>query len=293
MQRQVERMILTLFGVLIFPGIASATVLFQDNFDNCTSNCNSTNLSPPNSASWDQWFIGGPVSVGGVSHYAGEITSPGRNGIGKSLKVWRNGNTYGYQGEYAGPLHKNDFIGAGKNNLYLRYYIKWPSAMSTDNNTLYLKQWRITTTNPDTYHKELYLNINPWYSSIQNGELKLVTSDGQCVHVLLNSSSVRDLFDNEWHSWEFNINLANDDLQFWVDGVSRYHDTNANLGGYTFDDFTHFPLGNTNGHDVGIAWQSSWQAVEVDDLIISTSYVGPDSGDDIIPPVAPTGLSVE
>lgn len=293
MQRQIKRIIFILLGILIFPGITSAAILFQDNFDNCTSNCNSGTMSPPNSASWDQWFGGGPVTADGASHYAGEISSPGRNGTGKSLKVWRNGEIYAYNGEYTGPLHKDDFAGTGRNDVYLRYYIKWPSSMATNDNTLYLKQWRIITTNPDIYHRELYLNINPWYSSIQDGELRLSTSDGQCWHVLLNSSALKALFDGKWHSWEFHIDLANDDLQFWVDGVSRYHITSANLGGYAFDDFTHFPIGNTNGHGVGVAWQNSWQAVEVDDLIISTSYIGSDGGGDIIPPAVPAGLSVE
>jgi len=279
-------MVLLAGVVLLVPSFASAAVIFQDNFDTCTQNCNSGGTTPPNSTSWDQWFSGGPVSVGGVSHYAGEISSPGRNGSGKSLKVWRNGQAYGYNGQYIGPLHKTNFAGTSENDIYLRYYIKWPSAMGTDNNTTYLKQWRITTTNPDTYHKELYLNMTPWFSSIQNAELRLFTSDGQCWHVLLNSSAVKALFDDQWHSLEFHIDLANDDLQFWVDGVSRYHSTSANLGGHTFKDFTHFPIGNT---DNPVAWQSSWQALEVDDLVISTTYVGPDgTGGGTTPPPTDT-----
>lgn len=285
MKQLIKRIFFILFVVLVFPRSASATILFQDNFDNCTSNCSSSTISPPNSASWDQWFGGGPVTVGGVSHYAGEISSPGRNGTGKSLKVWRNGTAYGYNGQYTGPLHKNDFAGSGKSDIYLRYYMKWPSAMSTDGNTTYLKQWRIITTNPDAYHRELYLNITPWYSSIQDGELRLFTSDGQCWHVLLNPSALKALFDDKWHSWEFHIDLANDDLQFWVDGISKYQNTSAKLGGYNFDDFTHFPIGN---NDNPVAWQSSWQAVEVDDLVVSTSYVGPEGGtpsSDTTPPI--------
>jgi hypothetical protein len=62
-----------------------------------------------------------------------------------------------------------------------------------------------------------------------------------------------------------------------VDGVLKYEDTNRTWnveGGLSW--MNHFPIGNTLDHSG--TWQTDWQAMELDDFVLSTTYVGPVSG---------------
>ena len=259
------RIVLFIGVMVIVPSFASAAVIFQDNFDSCTQNCTSASSAGPSGwASWYQWD-GYQATVGGVTHYSGEISSPGRGGGGKSLKTWRAGQ---YWENYTGSLMYN-FSGS-HSELYMRYYLKLPTALDLSvSSSQTIKLWRL---NPSGSIKEIYLNINQFGGSLRNtGALQIATSASTWT-TILSHSDLLAIWDGNWHSWEWHINLSTGLLELWIDGVRKFSSSNFNFGGGSFSTLQHFSLGNK----VGGTWQSTWQALEADDLVLSTTYVGPD-----------------
>jgi len=257
--------LILVFALLALNLTASAAVIFQDNFDNCSQNCNSAALSAP--TGWTQWYGPGSSTIGGVTHYAGEITAPGRSGSGKSFKIWRNGASWS---DYNGVLHY--YFDGSYSEIYMRYYKKIPTAMdlSQCSGSNYQKLWRL---NVSGSAGEIYLNINQNGGSLRNtGTLEMMTNTKSWV-TILNHTDLAATWDGNWHSWEWRVNLSAGSVQLWIDGVSKYSGTGWNFGGGTFSMMQHFSMGN---HAEGCSWQSSWQAMDIDDFVLSTTYVGPD-----------------
>ena len=277
--------ILVLFALLSSPA-AYAAVIFQDNFDSCSQNCTSATTSPP--PGWAQWYGPKSATIGGGTHYAGEITAPGRGGGGKSYKTWRNGTSWE---DYSGVLLYN--FGGSNSDIYMRYYTKLPPALdlSPCSGSNYLKLWRLNTTGSAG---EIYLNMNQNGGSLYNtGNLQIMTNTKSWVTVL-SHADLAAVWDNNWHSWEWHINLASGVLELWLDGVRKYSGSGWNFGGGSFSMMQHFSMGN---HATGCSWQSSWQAMDIDDFVLSTTYVGPDGGSgggggsDTTAPATPSGVS--
>jgi hypothetical protein len=97
------------------------------------------------------------------------------------------------------------------------------------------------------------------------------------------------IWDGNWHCIEMQIGLSNSTYKLWLDGNLYYSDTSVNYGpvvGATFSNLMqHFPLGNRSGNPMS-SYQSSWQAWEVDDIVIANTYIGPVGGG--TPPAGPT-----
>jgi len=259
------KMVLVVGVLLVVPSFTSAAVIFQDNFDNCT-NCMATSNTGP--AGWTSWYGPYSATVGGVTHNSGEITSPGRGGGGKSFKIWRAGSNW--EG-YAGALNLWNIAGTygSHSDIYMRYYVKLPTSLdlSQCSGSNYLKLWRLNTSTG----KEIYLNIQQYLGSTYNtGTLQIYP--GSYIQMLSNKD-LKAIWDNNWHSWEWHINLNSGTLEFWIDGVRKFSQSGISFGGGTFDKLQHFSMGN---HATGCSWQSSWQAMDIDDFVLSTTYVGPD-----------------
>lgn len=250
-----------------------AAVLFQDNFD---SNCSGTACLVTGGAStyptgWDQWYTEqATATYGGVTHYSGEISTPGRGGTGKSLKLWRYGSAFG---GYDGGLLK--VLSYSISNLHMRFYIKVPSAMNWATGDEYQKLWRFNTSG-----SEIYVNIN---NGFRSGIMQVYDSSEWVT--VLNNSQLLSIMDGNWHCVEFQFGLNISTLKVWIDGVSVYSNTSKNWhgnAGAIFNGyFQHFGLGNRGS---SVTYQSSWQAMEFDDLVIADQYIGPVSGGDTTAP---------
>jgi hypothetical protein len=253
---------------LLIANTAGAAVFFSDNFDSCTVNCDSSTLSPPNSAAWSQWMLGGVAD----GHPAGEITSPGRGGVGKSLKIWKKLNT---NGDYNGSLHLGNF--GSYDHFFMRYYIKIPTAM-TFSGPQY-KMWRLLTTTG----QPLYLDYN--YGSWD------ISQNGQGWTTILRASDYESkIHDGNWHSveWEFDMtNRSSGTVRFWIDDKIIYENTNFKwiLTG-SFSQLHHFNIGNSGVSNS--PWQTDWQAMEMDDLVLSTTAIGPGGSVGSGSPLQPT-----
>ena len=103
-----------------------------------------------------------------------------------------------------------------------------------------------------------------------------------------------------WHSVEFHIKMdtngADGIAEYWIDGVQKASSSNVDFSGGSTEarsGWTLFEI-HTNQADVLNAGSiGSPSPLYYDDFAISsTGYIGPISGSDIIPPVAPSGLAV-
>lgn len=253
-------MALTLAAVFVH-GTACSSVIFQDNFDNCTSGCvvspgDAPNSAGPYPAEWLQWYNDPPnnATYDNVTKYAGEITAPGRGGSGMSLKLWRNGDfNHSYNGALltSSPGTYSDF--------YMRFYAKISPDMNMTGGN-YIKMFRVNTSSG-----EIYVNVNPGAGDVKStGQLQVMGESGW--KTILTNSQLMALWDGNWHAWQFRFNLSSNTLTFWVDGGEPITINSAGFSGAWNSYLQHFPLGNADG-----TWQSSWQAFEVDDLVIATT----------------------
>lgn len=275
-----------IFVILIFLTIAPFNVLasniFSDNFDDCTLGC-TVGGTAPNSANWMQWMTDNiSATHDTVTHYSGEITSPGRDGSGKSLKLWRHSTSFTGSASYSGPLVMES--PGSYNNFYMRFYTKIPVDLDMYGG-VGLKMFRFNTTGG-----EIYLDILPsggedWYRG--KSTLSLYGNSGW--KTILNDAQLLSVWDGNWHCWQFNFNLSGNSVIMWVDGIEVANLSSVGISG-TWDSYLqHFPLGNQQSD----YWQNSWQAFEVDDLVFATTKAETDPlPTDLTAPIPPIGLSV-
>lgn len=279
MLKYLANITVVLFIILspVLSALSYSATIFSDDFNSHPDTCHTGGTVP---SGWDSWYQqNGEISAtfDSVTHYAGEISSPGRGGTGKSLKTWRH---YGWPSlnNYTGSL--GYIFNANYSNIYIRYYQKIPIAL-TLNASDYLKSWRFNTTGGSG---EIYLNFRVGNIS---GDMRTLGTlgiyDGAGWTTVLDNDGLRAIWDGDWHCIEFQLGLDNSTLRLWVDGVSKYNNTSYHwsASGY-FDFIQHFAIGNVGD---GSSWQNSWQAIEFDDVVISTTYVGPG---DFVPSPDPT-----
>lgn len=281
---------ITLLFIIFFITNSHATIFYQDNFDSCTVNCIPVStIAPPNSGNgmWMQWMgPGQSATVGGVTHYSGEITSPGRGSSGKSLKLWRSGS---YFDGYTGSLVSNLQLSA--KNIYMRWYQKIPVAMDIVANANYQKMFRFSTSGGD-----LYVDL---ISDRSSGSLQLLIPSNIATPIT-SGNLPTTIWDGNWHCIEMQFGLDRSTYKLWIDGNLSYSNTSVSYGpvaNATFSSYLqHFPLGNRGSNPMA-SYQSSWQAFEVDDIVIADTYIGPVGGSppptSEAKPLPPTIISVQ
>lgn len=103
-----------------------------------------------------------------------------------------------------------------------------------------------------------------------NGQVQVLSAFWQAV---LSNADLRSVWDGNWHCWEMRFGINASRLTLWIDGVQKYNSASYDYGESNAGRITmlqHFPIGN---HSLGSQWQASWQAIEVDDFLISDTYV--------------------
>lgn len=258
----------------LFCSLAQAEIIIQDNFDsNCTGDvCSSSAAGACTSYypdGWDQYHCedSQPVTASGATHYGGEITATGRGGSGKSLKIWRHN---GYYGNYTGPLFK--IFGGSYSNIWFRYYQKIPTAFTFTGSSGF-KMWRLNVTGGGG---ELYLNVLcPTADCASYKTWGLY--DNNSWTTVLDDSALAAIWDGDWHCIQWNINIGTGAIVLYIDGTQAWSGTKSGIGG-TLQYLQHFPVGNSNDDHTWVS-QSSWQALEVDDLIIATTKTETDPDD--------------
>lgn len=240
------------------------SIIFQDNFDSQTGDgCIVNAVTPPDG--WDQWMCDGiSASHDSVTHYSGEITATGRGGSGKSLKLWRHSDSWVGSASYAGSLL---YTASGYTAFTIRFYAKMPTALDMYGG-IGTKMFRLNTSGG-----EIYININPTGEEWHRGasKLQILTDTWRDI---LSESEMEGLWDGDWHCWQFVFDLTAGTLAFYADGTLMETVNHGQTGSWN-SYMQHFPLGNAQC----TYWQDSWQAFEVDDLIIATTKAETDPDD--------------
>jgi hypothetical protein len=272
MKKKILFAFFVVWGLFGFAELSQAIIIFQENFDNQPegASCDGPSLS-----GWGGWmcFSGTTATFDGVTHKSGEVTSPGRGGTGKSLKLWRHSGVFG---DYTGVPYKGvsgDVWTTNLSDFYMRYYMKLPPAFVSSED---FKLWRLMTSEGGN---EIYLNMrdpntgNPTRSTAVLG----IYDNGSGWETVLSNADLQAIWDGNWHSIEFHIGLNTHTLQVWTDGVLRHNNTNRNwTASGVLNGIQHFAIGNTFSHNG--TWQNSWQAMELDDLVFADQYIGPSGG---------------
>jgi len=249
------------------------TILFQDNFDSHADTCRTGGDVP---AGWDAWHQDDTSTTKDtVLHYAGEISSPGRLGTGKSLKIWRHSN-WPTPNNYSGGLGYTA-LPNGHGHIFMRYYMKIPTAMNVTYSIPdgdYIKHWRWNCTSG-----QIYLNFFGDGANMRTSGRMYLIPDGQTPVDLIAAGDLdTTVWDGNWHCLELEMDLDNDIIRFYLDGSLYLQNLAVNWGGQANQDFDfmqHFSVGNIADN---YTWQNSWQAIEFDDLVIADAYIGPLSG---------------
>jgi hypothetical protein len=274
------------------PAGAGAQVIFSDDFGTWPDyDFGNDDWEPPGGWTMTDGAEDASDSYGGVTHFCGEVNAPGRGGdADRAFKVWRHGTFY-Y--DYCGELAYAEADLHGYREIYNRWTMKIPADFSLAGGAChmnYLKLWRFIVGDstgcilanwcgPGAF--EIYLNING--ASFEEAVMEIGKSidPGAGWHTLLSIDEVRD---GRWHSYELRIKLndpgtANGEIRFWLDGAERFSVTALDYGATDVDAFSKAALGvcNTGARDctpTGL-FQEDWRAIEFDDYVLGTAYIGP------------------
>lgn len=225
------------------------------------------------------------ITLDDITHSPTEVTTPGRGGSGKSMKTWRHGMTWAGNGYY-GSLGLRPIVGhLNHSALYFRWYLKAPTSFVFQNDGQKMFRYNISDGG------EIYFNF-------YNQDIRMCPNSGgdDCWADVM---APRESWHNgEWHAHQLYIDLATSTVTYWLDGVQTYHKVGVDnmpsnlavfgtgLGGSFIQ---HFPFGNSFDEP----YPSSWQAFDIDDLVIATTKAETDPlPADAIAPNSPSGLSV-
>ncbi|MBI5548772.1 MAG: hypothetical protein HY901_33235 [Deltaproteobacteria bacterium] len=263
-------------SLLGWAGTSQAGVIFESNFDSDPPNWNCS--APGNAGIWlQEWEPGwhspceGPNSFGGQTHYSYEVGPGGTTG--NSMKVWTH-DSFPPTWAYSWMIHH---FSADYRELYTRWSMKIPPDMAATGNCYYQKLWRFgfgpagPRGGTEVYfnaHNGAFPNDSDWnlFPSVILTENSEVFPNGV-------------LADGQWHSYEFRLKLNSSGrsdgiTEGWIDGVKVVSRSDRDFDATDSSTFTFTGLGFGNRSDQ-CAFQSAWRAIEFDDYVVSTTYIGP------------------
>ena len=259
-----------IIAIITGAGNCAAQVLFSDDFRSWPDyNFAKDSVNPP--GGWS-YLDGNPSStIGGITHYAGEVSTPGRLGASdRSFKIWRNNS---FVKNYSSELYYHESSLVSNKTIYVRWYMKIPTNFEVTNmNYLKMWRWRINSKagiNGNAIYIDFTGNL---FSGSSMAITKFYPTGGWST--LTSTSSIRD---GQWHCHEVMIKLntngkSDGEIKYWLDGVQKKNITGCNWEATSGDGIasTSLGVGNTAG-----TFQNFWQAIEFDDYVVSTSYIGP------------------
>lgn len=281
-----------------------AAVIFSEDYDDVASwNCSqgamdgwSSLANCPSADTYD-----------GATHYAGEVSTGGR--AGNSFKQWRRNGTDWI--EYHGFQNYSFSSSEFSNNhrvIYSRMYIKFPVGWSVtdaggDSPKIIGRMYGGTSTGGQSEQIYVGLYEPSGTTNIGNRQFKFTPSSASGTYsspYVKKTMSELGIMDGEWHCLEIGVDLgtygqANGKLLVYLDGtlleMCDYYGNNVVTGitniqyNWANNVYITYPftpgLGNTTGGEYNFP-QNTWYALEFDDYVVSTTYVGPvEGGSDI------------
>ncbi len=319
---------ITFLGFFCFAQNSKAVIIFQENYDGITSNKNASGsffpYNPPTTTQgaqmdWSHWSASPSdyQTLNEVSHYSGDISAPGRGETGQALKQWRRNGPYFM--DYTGYLNPQKFNWNTQKyrDLYFRYYFKWPHNLTVPTGVGTKFNRAYAGSSEGSSDGELYLGAEGALGD--SGHFYIYLAGMGTGERTFRSESFLALGvnDGDWHCLEFHVKFNTPDqgdgiVGLFIDGnalnLSYYpHQTDPEV--WSDGEFTSWSgvpsdyyftrafvpgIGNT-GNSVApyVISPDEWTAMEFDDYIVSTTYIGPESvSGDTTPPASPSGLIV-
>lgn len=274
-----------LFIALIFLNIntAGAAIIHQTTF-NCPGTITSSAMpSGADCSGWNNQNYGSGVCP------QSQIIAAANNPLGGSNYGYRNYVANGTNGYGATPRGS-----CSGSDCYIRWYIRhqpgfwWkcstpPCGDLGWDKLLYIGTVNVGFRGPDSL---VLVNQSPRNDHIVNGAgWNTFNSTGA-----MQSNGIR-LGDGNWHCLEvhmkYNGGGATGTGQLWVDGVMVLNDSNVDYGSMTT--FGSFTLQDNQSEVAGAS--GCWYR-DLDDVVVSTTYIGPIGGVTQYPPKAPTNLRI-
>jgi len=287
-------LILSLAAAFLFLNsqMAMAEVIFSENYDSITS----WTCDQPPPPGWESKSWCTQETFNGITKWCGEISPGGRTG--SSLKLWRhNDGTKEYCGYLGRYLTSSEFDNHYK-ELYFRWYIKIPPEWDKDTGTGNTFKWnRIWSSK--TYNGEARDTV---YFDLKGATFKTASFTLYSVYeggVWYSQQNIAQLGvnDGNWHYLEvhFKANsaygISDGGWDFWIDGTAIAMGGGGNPPWLTSrinvnfnwadDDYIQFLLSPAIGNvgteptDPWLFDPDAWYAIEFDDYVVSTSYIGP------------------
>ena len=263
-----------------------------------------------------------------INQYAGypNETNACRGGSGKCLNIWQESCISGFDNSDAQMTFDS---GTEYEELYLRFYIRFKSGWElkplVGEDGFAMKLYHIQHYSSGSPHA--YFGANPGNQPVSSGGLNQYStsiqfySENRCqtnyyCHAItlwtLGSTTwgyaAGGIFDGNWHSIELrikrnsSIGVSDGILELWFDGVKKNY-----ISGYQGNDIPYNDSGSSElrgwryvmlGGNSYNQWDTScsnmadceqWYAI--DDVVISTTYIGPGTPVDNSPQ-APRGFSI-
>lgn len=289
--------IVILSTLILISSTATGGVLKTETYD-ALSDWVCTDAAP-------SWWTGKSTctsrSYDGTTHYAGEIDATGRGGTGKSLKQWKAPGTTegGYDGYLNYRFDATEFANHYR-ALNARMYVKIDPELNATGCTGECPKFFNRIYGGDAagqLDSDILFNLNG--STMQNSLFKVsITGGVSPFNSIYSTSSAASygLFDGEWHCIEVGIVVsdygeANGEVHVYFDGeeieIAGGSGQNPSIG-QTAVDFNWpanryitapFAPGVGNLTVEGVAqWTATddtWHAIEWDDYVLSTEYIGP------------------
>jgi hypothetical protein len=307
-RKQVFLFSLSIFLICLFSAQVEARVIFSDNYDAIEDGWNCGDGVPLGSGYTSQSACASDT-YDDVTHYCGEITSSGMGGSGNSLKMWRHDGTWGsgYCGYLNYVFSEEEFNNYHK-EIFVRYYMKIPSdwdaclntscGASQSANTAKLSRFYVGSSYGG-HSNEFRFDVLG--SSFQTGKFALASPTGGGVNYTDTLSNL-GILDGNWHCYEIHLimnsatGVSDGECHFYIDGVqvelggSPAGVMNKDFNYLTNEYFTKILTPGIGNLTYGFYDfpDSNWRAIEFDDYVVSTEYIGPKNA----PPSAPSALKI-
>jgi hypothetical protein len=275
--------------IISINGVAHGETFFKDSFESGNLNY----IDPKSNAKWN-----------GNSFESGDsiaVTSEKSRTGSKSLKFFFKGNS-SLDDDASAEQRFN--LGSNKNEVFIRYYIYFPSnynirTANGPSNNKWLRLWGDDYNNPIKVGMSIDSAMKPFF------EGNIINWDGTygcsgATGAGLNQESYKlnftlnESYKERWVCFEFHIKrdsgIGDGILRMYVDGVLVNDNKNISWQGAPCS-----PGYFLNGYLMG--WSNSGfnqdTAVYIDDVVFSTTYIGPDAN--TLPPpsaIAPSPLNL-
>lgn len=274
-----KKYILAILFLFLFISLAYPATYWESDFDGHSSDfecCESDGDCSGACRSWDDLDLYSSIHSNQYGDNWGECNTQICNEADRSGGAGNNRGFRIYLDDRVHPCGENS-LGFSVSNL-TSFYIRWYNRFSFTPTGGYVKTFRM-------YGEGQKLIID-WLT--HSGTCQLVMSispfggdrlswDHRCSELPLDT----------WVCYEMFMDIPNQQCTLWVDGVNQGTDTDTAVNSSWY--ISTIEIGG-NQYGFTELTPPNEQTMDYDDIIVSSSYIGPESGGDVTPPTLSTAV---